>query len=183
MILELLHFGLGVPGFPWTGQVAEAEAGGQGGRVAGAGGPGRLRPRTCATFQKTAKDASLPPVHLTEQPRGGGGNVGLLRVVEVNVLHGIYKRPAELRMTAQASSATQRCCSCVNALTRGANTDPPRKCKLTVMNAERLRAELETSRTAVGADAALLCSRKHHNKRIACRLTCIFCNFSVKYRK
>lgn len=30
---------------------------------------------------------------------------------------------------------------------------------------------VETSRTAVGADAALLCSGKHHNKRVACRLT------------
>lgn len=140
MILEFLHFGFGVPGFPWTGQVAEADAGGRGGRVAGAGGPGRLRPRTCATFQKTAR---MLPSHrlISRSSRGKGGNVKLLRVVEVNVLHGIYKCLAELRMTAQASSAAQRCCSCVNALTRGANTDPPRKCKLTVMNAERLRAE------------------------------------------
>lgn len=42
MILEFLHFWLGVPGFPWTGEVAEVEGGGQGRGVAGAGGPGCL---------------------------------------------------------------------------------------------------------------------------------------------
>lgn len=46
MILEFLHFGLGVPGFPWTGEVAEVEGGG----VAGAGRPGCLRGRTFPNF-------------------------------------------------------------------------------------------------------------------------------------
>lgn len=42
MILEFLHFGFGVPGFPWTRQVAEVEASGQASGVAGAGRPGCL---------------------------------------------------------------------------------------------------------------------------------------------
>lgn len=42
MILEFLHFRFGVPGFPWTGEVAEVKGGGQGGGVAGAGRPGCL---------------------------------------------------------------------------------------------------------------------------------------------
>lgn len=29
MILEFLHFWLGVPWFPWTGEVAEVDGGGQ----------------------------------------------------------------------------------------------------------------------------------------------------------
>lgn len=42
MILEFLHFRFGVPGFPWTGEVAEVEGSGEGRGVAGAGGLGCL---------------------------------------------------------------------------------------------------------------------------------------------
>lgn len=55
----------------------------------------------------------------------------------VKFQHEMYKCLTKLRMTARASPDMQRCYSCVNVLTHGANTEPL-KCKLTVMNAERL---------------------------------------------
>lgn len=80
MILEFLHFWFGVPGFPWTGEVAEAEAGGQGGGVAGAGRPGCLRQHTFPTFQETAR---MLPLHrfISWSSQGKGGNVKLFHVV------------------------------------------------------------------------------------------------------
>lgn len=40
MILEFLHFGFGVPRFPWAGEIVEG--GGQGGGAGGAGRPSCL---------------------------------------------------------------------------------------------------------------------------------------------
>lgn len=59
MILEFLHFWLGVPGFPWTGEVAEVEGGGQGRGVAGARRPGCLEGHTFpVTFHMTVRTLS-----------------------------------------------------------------------------------------------------------------------------